>query len=187
MTKKPREGLELTRLLMVLSSISPLFILWAIRGSQAIPDCYLWSFCAVMVIFPNAVLGWCIHNAKDNELDKEFVVGKVEDVRGHLMYLLAMLLPFYADTLDSWRAGLATLIALCFVVIMFLYLNYHYINILLAVFGYNVFTLYPPDRVRLGGTAKYTLITKRDRIASGESIMAYRISGTVYLEDTDGT
>jgi hypothetical protein len=33
-----REGLRAARLLMVLSSISPLFILWAIRGNSLIPD-----------------------------------------------------------------------------------------------------------------------------------------------------
>ena len=32
------EGLKAARVLMVLSSISPLFILWAIRGNNLIPD-----------------------------------------------------------------------------------------------------------------------------------------------------
>ena len=35
------EGLKTARLLMVLSSILPLFILWAIRGNRLIPDHYL--------------------------------------------------------------------------------------------------------------------------------------------------
>ena len=37
-TTTHREGLKAARLLMVLSSISPLFILWAIRGNSLIPD-----------------------------------------------------------------------------------------------------------------------------------------------------
>jgi hypothetical protein len=36
-----REGLKVARLMMVLSSISPLFLLWAIRGSKLLPDRYL--------------------------------------------------------------------------------------------------------------------------------------------------
>jgi len=46
---KSREGLRVARLLMVLSSISPLFILWAIRGNTLIPDRYFIAFCALMV------------------------------------------------------------------------------------------------------------------------------------------
>ena len=42
------EGLKTARLLMVLSSISPLFILWAIRGNSLIPDHYFVGFCALM-------------------------------------------------------------------------------------------------------------------------------------------
>ena len=34
------EGLKLARLLMVLSSVSPLFVLWAIRGTTLVPDVY---------------------------------------------------------------------------------------------------------------------------------------------------
>jgi len=37
------EGLKTARLLMVLSSVSPLFILWAIRGNSLIPDHYFIS------------------------------------------------------------------------------------------------------------------------------------------------
>ena len=51
-----REGLKAARLLMVLSSISPLFILWAIRGNSLVPDRYFIGFCALMVFVPNAFL-----------------------------------------------------------------------------------------------------------------------------------
>lgn len=37
-TSTHREGLKAARLLMVLSSISPLFILWAIRGNCLVAD-----------------------------------------------------------------------------------------------------------------------------------------------------
>ena len=46
----PSEGLRVARLLMVLSSISPLFVLWAIRGSKLLTDYYLLPFCALMVL-----------------------------------------------------------------------------------------------------------------------------------------
>ncbi len=58
------EGLKTARLLMVLSSISPLFIVWAIRGNRLIPDGYFVSFCALMVLAPNAFLWVRIQTAK---------------------------------------------------------------------------------------------------------------------------
>ena len=41
------EGLKAARLLMVLSSISPLFILWAIRGTTLVADRWFIGFCAL--------------------------------------------------------------------------------------------------------------------------------------------
>ena len=55
--RRDREGLKTARMLMVLSSISPLFILWAIRGSKLIPDRYLVAFCAGMVVVPTRSYG----------------------------------------------------------------------------------------------------------------------------------
>ena len=40
------EGLKAARLCMVLGSISPLFIFWAIQGSSFIADGWLVAFCA---------------------------------------------------------------------------------------------------------------------------------------------
>ena len=51
----PSEGLKAARLCMVLGSISPLFIFWAIQGSSFIADGWLLAFCAFMVIVPNGV------------------------------------------------------------------------------------------------------------------------------------
>jgi len=33
-------GLPIARLLMVIGSLAPLFVLWAIRGAPEFPDCY---------------------------------------------------------------------------------------------------------------------------------------------------
>jgi hypothetical protein len=110
------EGLKLARLLMVLSSVSPLFILWAIRGTALIPDVYFLTFCAAMVVGPNAFLWYRIRIARQRDDTRELAVAAVEDNREHLLvYLFAILLPFYADTLataggtSSSRGGKAQL------------------------------------------------------------------------------
>src|SRR5262245_42739781 len=98
------EGLKAARLLLVLSSLSPLFVLWAIRGSDRISNGWLILICAVAVVIPNLFLWLRIRTAQRlNEL-RTIEVGKAEDHREHLLvYLFAMLLPLYAASLTTWR------------------------------------------------------------------------------------
>lgn len=190
MTRRARdEGLRTARLLMVLGSVSPLFILWAIRGSGLISDYYLLPVCALMVIVPNGFLWLRISVAKKLKEKRQITVGKAEDHRDHLLvYLLAMLLPFYADTLANWRALTAALAALGFVIFLFWQLNLHYMNFVLAIFGYRVFTIYPPaDENPLSGRTNQILITRRALMSPGDTVTAYRISDTVYFEVEEWT
>ncbi len=179
-----RNGLKTARLLMVLSSMSPLFILWAIRGNSLIPDPYFISSCALMVVLPNAFLWLRIRTAKRNKDEREVAVGTAEDHRDHiLVYLFAMLLPFYSENLMTERNFAATLAALAFIVFLFWHLDLHYMNLLFAAFGYRVFTVYPPvDGNPLTGKTRYAVITRRVSLSPGEKFIAYRLSNSVYLE-----
>lgn len=179
------EGLKFARFLFVLSSISPLFILWAITGNSLIPDNLFVGLCMVMVIIPNAFLGVRIHTAKKRGEKRELVTGRAEDHRDHLLvYLFTMLLPFYTANFSSWRDFAAAMTALGFIVFLFWHLNLHYMNILFAGLGFRVFTVYPPvDRNNLSGSQSWVLITRRVYISEKERIIAYRISDTVYLEE----
>jgi hypothetical protein len=179
------EGLKAARLLMVLSSMSPLFILWGIRGSRVIADRYFLAFCSVMVILPHAFLWLRMTTAKRLHEKREIVVGTSEDHREHLLvYLFAMLLPVYAADLGSWREFSAALAALAFIVFLFWHLNLHYMNLLFAVLGYRVFTVYPPaDDNPLTGKEAQVLLSRRATIPPGERLLVYRVSDTVSLED----
>lgn len=181
-----REGLKAARLLMVLSSISPLFILWAIRGNRLIPDLYFIGFCAAMVIVPNAFLWLRIWTAKKQADKRELAVGTADDHRDHiLVYLFAMLLPLYSVDLGSWRDLGAWLGALAFIVFLFWYLNLHYMNLLFAVLGYRIFTVYPPrDNNPLTSRTPGAVVTRRVSLSSGDRLVVYRLSDTVYLEAT---
>lgn len=188
MTSRPpnthREGLKAARLLMVLSSISPLFILWAIGGNSLIRDFWFVSFCALMVFVPNTFLWWRIRTAKKQSDKREITVGKADDHRDHLLvYLFAMLLPFYSEDVNTWRDFGATMAALAFIVFLFWHLNLHYMNLLFAAFGFRVFTVYPPaDGNALTGKTRQALISRRVSLSPGTRITAYRLSDTVYLE-----
>lgn len=182
--KQPKEGMRLARLMMVLSSVSPLFVLWAIRGNSLVPECYFLGFCVLMVLVPSGFLWLRIKTAKKLKELGPICVGKAEDHRDHLLvYLFAMLLPFYATNLDSWRDITTALVALAFIVFLFWHLNLHYMNILFAIFGYHVFTVYTArEGSPLSGETSLVLITKRVAVPDGERIDAYRLSNTVYFE-----
>ncbi len=178
------EGLKAARLLMVLSSISPLFILWAIRGVSLIPDRWFIGFCTLMVIIPNAFLWLRIRTARRQSDKRELTVGTADDHRDHiLVYLFAMLLPLYSENISTWRDLGSTLAALAFIVFLFWHLNLHYMNLLFAFRGLRVFTVYPPaDGSPLTGKSRQAVITRRVSLTPGDRIIAYRLSDTVYME-----
>ena len=80
-----REGLSSARLIMVPSRISPLFILWAIRGSKLVPSTYFGGACMLLVIFPNAFLFLRLWIANRHSDTRGIVIGKAEDHRDHLL------------------------------------------------------------------------------------------------------
>lgn len=182
--KPPKEGMKCARLLMVLSSISPLFILWAIRGNGIVPEYYFVLFCVGMVVLPNLFLLWREQISIRLQEKSEKTVGSAEDHREHvLVYLFAMMLPFYTVNLSAWREMAATLVALAFIVFLFWHLNLHYMNLIFAARGYRVFTVYPPDDDNpITGRTSFVVITKRPTLKPGERLDLHRFSDTVYME-----
>lgn len=181
------EGLKFARLLMVLSSLSPLFILWAIRGNSYIPNSTLCLLCGILVITPLAILKIRIHFARKDRDIREVVVGVAEDHRNHvLIYLFSILLPFYRQEMTSLREFVAMIAALSFIILLFWHLNYHYMNVYFAIQRYKIYTISPPrDGNRFSGKGPLILISKRQYLLAGERIHALRISNTVYLEKTE--
>jgi hypothetical protein len=169
---------------MVLSSMSPLFLLWAIRGNSFVTDKYLLTVCAVMFVLPNLFLWVRIKTAIGDNDKREITVGIAEDHRDHLLvYLFAMLLPFYAAEIRNERDMAAVLVALGFIVFLFWHLNLHYMNVVFAAMGYRVFSISAPaDGNPLSGRIGLVLITRRPAMAPGERLIAYRLSDTVYFE-----
>lgn len=180
-----KEGLPGARLMMVLSSISPLFILWAIRGNTVFPEIWFLSFCGIMVIGPNLFLWQRVKIAKGRKDRREIVAGHAEDHRDHLLvYLFAMLLPLYSMSIDGCRDFASILVAIAFIVFLFWHLNMHYMNIFWAFRNYRIFTVTPvKDDNPLSGKAPWVLITYRTHIEPGEKIFAYRLSRSVFLEE----
>lgn len=184
MKSQSNEGLRLARLLMVLSGLSPLFVLWAVRGIDKIPDVLLWSVCGVLIVLPNVALYFRMRIVRVRKDTKTITVGKATDNREHLLvYLFAMLIPLYDVNLSSEREAAAAIIAFVFVVFLFWHLNLHYMNLVFALAGYRVFTIEPPPaKDNIGSKQPFVLLTKRSFLAADTAINAYRISNTVLVE-----
>lgn len=179
----PKEGFQLLWLIMVLSSMAPLFVLWAIRGSGPVPDEYFVPGCLFFAVVPTLVLWWRIRTARKVNDCQTKVVHQVDDHRDHiLVYLFAMLLPFYTVNLQDWREFAATAVALLFILFLFWHLNMHYMNLIFALKGYRVFTVRPDPKDRLGGLVPFVILTKRIALSEGGQIETYRLSDTVFIE-----
>ena len=137
-----------------------------------------------MAIAPSAFLVLRVNTARSNSDKRTLTVGIGEDQRAHvLVYLFAILLPFYREEIATHRDLAAMLVALAFIAFLFWHLNLHYINILFALFGYRVFTVSPPqDNNRYTGRESFILITRRGYLLPGDQLSAYRLSDSVYVE-----
>ncbi len=187
-TTVQNEGLKLARLFMVLSSLSPIFLLWAVRGVRNVPDKWLWIVCSAFIAVPNFMLWLRMKMAATRNDAKTLTVGKAEDHREHLLvYLFAMLIPLYDANIGSARDTIATALAFAFVVFLFWHLNLHYMNLVFAICGYRVFTVHPQGcEVAIAGQHPFVLLTRRSQIQEGQQIRAYRISNTVFFEPKGG-
>lgn len=179
------QGLQVTRLIMVLSSMAPLFVLWAVRGSPSVPDVYFIPSCLLLAFVPTLILIRRIRLARQNNDCQTKMIGRADDHRDHiLVYLFAMLLPFYTVNLQDGREFAATVLALLFILFLFWHLNLHYMNLLFAMRGYRVFTVRPDGTDRHGSKAPFVLLTRREMLVKGEEVETYRLSDTVFIEKT---
>ena len=157
------QGLKAARLWMVLSSLSPLFILWAIRGNNLIPDEWFVPTCLTVAIVPTAILFYRIRIAKKNSEKREIAVGISNNRQSDiLIYLFTILLPFYREEITTCRDFAAMMVALGLIIFLFWHLRFHYMNIWFAICGYHIFWVTPPkDRNPYTGQEPFALITRR--------------------------
>jgi hypothetical protein len=178
-----KESLPVTRLLMVLSGMAPMFLIWAVRGSPSVKDRYFVAACLAFAILPTLVVFLRIRAAKKTNDCQTKVIGEAEDHRDHiLVYLFAMLLPFYTANLASGREFASTVVALVFIVFLFWHMNLHYMNLVFAFWGYRVFTVLPEPGNKLSGKTPFVVLTKKSVLTKDEIIETYRLSDTVFIE-----
>lgn len=169
---------------MVLGSLAPLFVLWAIRGSHEIPDQWLITFCAACVIVPNGALFLRWHIASVQNDHRIVRARSSKDQSEHfLVYLFAMLIPLFGVDVGTARDAASVFVALLFIVFIFWHMNLHYINIVFALLGYNIFTVEASMSENDSGPSRtVVVISKRHSIPVGSQFDSLRLSNTVLIE-----
>jgi hypothetical protein len=168
---------------MVVSSLAPLFVLWAIRGASPISDRYWITGCLALAVVPNLALLWRWRAARRSNDHRVIVVASARDQSDHLLvYLFAMLLPLYSVNLGNDRELYAVAAAFAFIVFLFWHMNLHYMNIAFAALGYRVYTAQMTGRGGAAGDAVILLSKRTSPPPAGISIDGLRISDTVFVE-----
>ncbi|MCC6351912.1 MAG: hypothetical protein IT202_05315 [Fimbriimonadaceae bacterium] len=187
--KDRKEGLQFIRLMMVLGSLSPLFILWAIAGVKDIPDNYLVATCIAFAILPGLFI---LLREQIATKEKDFKVIEIhnatDDSANVLVYLFTIAVPLFSVNLESMRSKFAMLGLVVFVIYMYLHLRLFFMNPLYAVRGYRVFTIEPPaDGDGIGTRETLIVLSRRRILAGGSKLSTLRLSDTVFLEVEKGT
>lgn len=181
-----RYGIEpwLPKLFLVLSSMSPLFILWAIRGSSLFPQFWFVFGCVALFVASNAYLLAIVMRGRARVGRRSIEVVSATDRRQDVIsYLFAMLLPFYTVDMNSWREFAASVAAFLIVVILFTSLDLHYLNLWIAVFRYHCFETTLRGSDTNGSPTRVMLISRRSAIAPGSRLSTVPISPLVVLEE----
>ena len=186
MAAKAGDGLPFVRFILVWSSLSPVFILWAIRGTTSVDPYIFTGACLILFLAPTLVLWafWARSVAKDTVRDIKVV--KAEDPRDHVLtYLFAMLIPLFQSNLDDLRQLAVAVVAFGMIMFLFWHMKLHYMNFIFAVLQYNIFTV----KVEAGATASgpkphstWVVISKRSSIPEGEMLTGYRLGGFVLAD-----
>lgn len=179
-----KESFKFLRLIFVIASLTPLFLMWAIKGSPIISNETMILGCAGIIILSNGAifLRWWIA-VKENQVMEAIVESSTDHTEHLVVYLLAVFLAIYSSSISSLREFLATLFALSLIVILFWFSRLHYLNLIFALIGYKTFTVTRrhPDS-NFNKTTKVVVLSKRDQINPNEKIICYRLSHDFWIE-----
>lgn len=176
-----KEGVPIVKFMMLLSSMTPLFLLIGLRGIDAkvISDKWLWIIIAVIVIVPFIILYARIRAAvKSRNIVTVDITGSSNNKDYLFTYLFTVLLPMYSFTITNCRDAFALLFALIVVLFVLWNMNLHFINIFFAVQGYKVYTLNSVDGAIL-------LSARHNLPANLKDMAVHRISNSVFIEIKD--
>jgi hypothetical protein len=150
----PSEGkrrLGFFRLMLILSSFSPLWLIWWARGLPPFPAVVMagHSFAGSTVasvavvllsLLPTGLVAWRWHRATKKRQFITYTLHSVEDGRGQIFeYLLAVLLTMFFVDIGTPRALGAALAAFSLIVWVFAHMDLHHANLLVGLRRYRIY------------------------------------------------
>lgn len=180
----PKQKLRFVRFMMVLSSFSPLLVLWAITGSriEAVPNLIFRMICVILIITPIIIIYLRYYRVKKINDVQTFTVNNCKDQKDVLIiYLFAMLIPIYQTEYDNVIQFSALIVLAVFVFVLFWHLHLYYINLILAFTRFHTFMIQPTISETMFNR-QVIIISKYEFLKEGQTIVAYRLTDTVFLE-----
>ena len=181
--------LTFIRLILVVSALSPVFLLWAIRGVTVLKDCIWVPICLGLFFLFNGLVIVIWYGALRARNEKTITVRKSSEQREYLItYLLAVTIPLYQNDIDTWRSLLAACLIFVFVVYVFWWVRLGYINLIFALCGYRVHTIEVAASTKTGNAPRIThlvFISRREFIEPGEVLTGLRLGSDVLIERAD--
>lgn len=180
-----KEGFLIMRLALVLWSLSPVFIVWAIRGSKLVSQQWLTGMALFAVVVPAVVFFSRYIRICNATLGGNLViltVRRLTDRREHLLsYLFPLVLSFWSVDFTTVRELLAFGTVMLFTAIAFWHLQLIYVNLWFALLGYRSVQVEPKGG---GGLSLRPIIvlTKNYRLREGEEIKALRLTNNLFIE-----
>jgi uncharacterized membrane protein len=177
----PRNDLTLFRGMMILASLSPVFLVWAIVGMEKIPDQIFIPVCILMVLVPHYLILRRIRVSLKTGSQKEITIETAKDAREHLLtYFMPLALPVMAVSFSTWRGFSATLFLFAIMAFASWHLRVFYVNVFFALFGYRIFKIAQPPHANSHSIDERILIAKRTHLDKGVKVMAVNLGGNVY-------
>ena len=165
--------------MLVIASLSPVFIIWAILGNEKIPDIYFIPTCLLFVLIPHFVILSRIRVAKKEKNFSTIKIHSAKDCKEQLLtYFLPLILPLMAVSFQSWRVFAATMVILAIMAFASWHLGIFYLNLFFALFGYRIYQINNNECQ----SSNQVLISKRSCIHSGKTIKALQLGSNIFYE-----
>ena len=173
-------GLKLLRFLLLISSVSPVFALLAIKGASFCMEKYntiyswvMWSI--VIISFLPLLIRYNI--AKDEKIKLTTSTNIVPCVEEYSTYILSIALPLCQNDLVQISQLKFFVATILFVLLVFYIFNLYYLNIFFYVLGYKLYKITPNK------AHSYVIISKKEiQEIQSRDIIAIRLTNSLFWE-----
>lgn len=168
-------------------ALSPVFFIWAIRGSAVVNQFWLCGLAATTIVLPALFFVWRLRQVKSSSTGgdiEELTVRRLTDRREHLLsYLFPLVMSSWEFDFKSPRELIACLFVMLFTGIAFWHLQLTYVNLWFAIAGYRSIQV-ERNSTKNHPLRPIILLTRDNRLLEGGKVEAYRLTNCLYLHKT---